>query len=338
MQNVRRLEEQAESLFADVRLALTGKTATLQSFGTTLTQNLDQVRQLHLQAQSPQTAELFYKLQMIYLEQSGEYLGIIEFTMESERQVAAGLFNPHRFDIRYNLYMRMYACLLTQQPEKGLEVAKEAEKHFHPTSVNWMYFEETHLILAMHASQFDLARRIVQRAHANPVFVRQPPMAQQRWELFVVYLDFVLPPTKPSLARRRKLSRPALVMPDYSRAKRGLNVAILIGQVLHFLLEDKAEAVVLRVESLRKYRLRHLRETTHQRTRLFLRLLQLIADEQFDPKSCAARALPFLDQLANTPPPLDAFAEVEIVPYPVLWDIIVQRLRIPSFRKLEPSR
>jgi hypothetical protein len=327
LQKLRRLEEQAEAIYAEVRLARTGPVVRLATMLALLEPSLEQLRQLHLQAQTPGTADLYYRMQMMYLEQSADYQGIIDFTLESERQLARGQFNAHRFDIRFNLFMRMYAYLLTQQPERGLEVAQEAEKHFHPTAVNWMYFEEHRLLLAMHAGQFDLARRVVQRAHLNPVFERQNKRAQQRWELFGAYLDFVRPPSKPSQARRRELGKLALMMPEYSRDKCGLNVAILIGQVLYFLQEQDAEAVVLRVESLRKYRLRHLREATNQRTRLFLRLLQLISDEQFDPAKCAERAVPLLHQLANTPPPGEAFAEVEIIPYPLLWGIILQHLR-----------
>ncbi|MBH8567391.1 hypothetical protein KB206_00730 [Microvirga sp. STS02] len=338
LQGLRRLEEQAEAIYAEARLARTGPVARLATLLATLKLHLEQVRQLHAEAQTPATADLYYRMQMIYLEQSGDYQGIIDLTLEAERQLARGQFNAHRFDVRFNLFMRMYAYLLTQQPEKGLEVASEAEKHFHPTAVNWMYFEEHRLLLALHAGQFDLARRVVQRAHLSPVFERQNKRAQQRWELFGAYLDFVRPSGKPSAARRRELGRLALMMPEYSRDKCGLNVAILIGQVLYFLREQDAEAVVLRVESLRKYRLRHLREPTNQRTRLFLRLLQLISDEQFDPVRCAERAGPFLQQLANTPPPGEAFAEVEIIPYPLLWGIILEHLRTsPPVLKLVPD-
>jgi hypothetical protein len=118
-----------------------------------------------------------------------------------------------------------------------------------------------------------------------------------------------------------------LYLPDYSRDKRGLNVAILVAQVLHFLHEHDAEAVGLRVEGLRKYRLRHLRGAGYQRTRLFLRLLQLLADEQFEAKRCEQRGRPFLQQLAAIPYAEESFSEVELVPYPVLWSLILERLR-----------
>ena len=57
-------------------------------------------------------------------------------------------------------------------------------------------------------------------------------------------------------------------------------------------------------------------------------MLQLIADEQFDSNRCSERAAPLLQQLANTPPAGEAFADVEIIPYPLLWGIIMTQLRM----------
>jgi hypothetical protein len=327
LQKLRLLEEEADAIYAEVRLARTGTVAARRAILSTLAPCLDRLRQVHLKAQSPHTAELFYKTYITFLEQAGDYHGIIDFTIEAERQLQGGLFNPHRFDVRFNLFMKMYSYLLTQQPDKGLEVAAIAEKHFHPTAVNWLYFQEHHLLLALHAGKYDLARRVAHMALGNPVYVRAPKLAQQRWDLFGAYLDYVYPPVKPTFARRHQRARLGLSMPDYSRDKRGHNVAILISQVLHFLQAENAEALLLRIESLRKYRLRHLREAANQRTRLFLRLLELVADEQFDAHRCTVRAAPLLLQLASTPPPGDAYGEVEIVPYPVLWEHIMQQLR-----------
>jgi len=206
-------------------------------------------------------------------------------------------------------------------------VAAAAEQHFHPSSGNWLVLQGTHVELALQAGRYELARRLVQAAYANPVFARQRDLAQQRWDLLAAYLDFVSPLPHPSAARRRQLGRLALSLPDYSRDKRGLNVAILVAQVLHFVREHDAEAAGLRIERLGKYRLRHLRVPGYRRTRLFLRLLQLLADEQFDPARCERLAEPYLDQLAAIPFAEESFSEVETVPYPALWALLLERLR-----------
>lgn len=322
---LRRLEEQSEAIYTEFVFNNARTVSALSSSPPPLAPSLERLRQIDLIAQSPNTAAYLYKAQMMYLEQQGDYLGIIVFAQQCEQQLAAGHFNAHRFDSRFNLFMQVFGYLTTQQPQKGLAVVARAEQLFHPSSLNWVYLREKQLLLALLASEFDLARSILEMVKAQPTFARQGHKGHQRWQLFSAYLDFAQPDNI-TPARRLVLNRLALVMPDFTRDKSGMNVSILVSQVLHFLREGNRDAVVLRVESLRKYRLRYLREPSHQRTRLFLRLLELIADEHFDPQRVTTRATPLLKELDRTPPPSTAFGEVEIIHYPVLWAITVQHL------------
>jgi hypothetical protein len=104
-------------------------------------------------------------------------------------------------------------------------------------------------------------------------------------------------------------------------------VAILVLQLLHFLRERNLEEVLLRLERLRKYQQRHLYEPATLRSRLFLRLLQVTVDKNFDAAQAAERGLALLQQLRDTPPPGEAFAEVEIIPYEHLWELVLSLLR-----------
>jgi len=83
----------------------------------------------------------------------------------------------------------------------------------------------------------------------------------------------------------------------------------------------------MRLERLRKYQQRHLYEPSTLRSRLFLRLLQLIMEKNFDAAQAAERGKNLLQQLRDTPPPGEAFAEVEIIPYEQLWDLVLGLLQ-----------
>ena len=158
----------------------------------------------------------------------------------------------------------------------------------------------------------------------NPAFLAQREAALQRWDLYRAYLNFVLPGARALSARQRQVAQQLLQqLPEYSRDKRGHNVAILVLQLLHFLRERNLEPVLLRLERLRKYQQRHLTEPTTLRSRLFLRLLQVIVEKNFDAAKAAERGKGLLQQLRDTPPPGEAFAEVEIIPYENLWDIVL---------------
>ena len=138
----------------------------------------------------------------------------------------------------------------------------------------------------------------------NPAYPIQREAALQRWDLYTARTS-ILCCRRSALttARQRQLAQWVLQLPEYSRDKRGHNVAILVLQLLHFLRERNLEAVLLRLERLRKYQQRHLYEASTLRSRLFLRLLQLIVEKNFDAdgwpsgarrccSSCATRRRP----------------------------------------------
>ncbi len=327
LQKIRSCEEEAEDIYSDVRLARAGTVKTRRALLPMMPAYLARLEELHRQAKSFSTGDYIYQMRLAHQELLGNYAEIIKITAEAARQLKAGKLNPHRFDIRFNHFMSVYAHLLSRQAEKGLKLAAAYDKDFHPSSGNWFYFQEHYLLLALHAGDYPQARQVLQTATGNASFGKQREAAQQRWELFRTYVDFVLPPARPTLVRRRQMAQWALTIPEYSRDKRGHNVAILVIQVLYFLRQRDLEAVLTRADRLRKYQQRHLREAANLRTRLFLRLLLLIVEQGFDHVRSARQAQPLLKQLQEAPPPGEAFAEVEIIPYETLWELALHELR-----------
>jgi hypothetical protein len=146
--------------------------------------------------------------------------------------------------------------------------------------------------------------------------------------LLQAYVEFVQPPDKIPSRRRNQLAVfAALTVPEYARDKRGYNVAILVFQMLHYLRQQSLEPVLTRLERLRKYQQRHLRDAATLRSRLLLRLLLLLPEENFDPKLLAKRGQNLLTQLGQAPMVGDADAEVEIIPYEQVWTLVLEILR-----------
>jgi hypothetical protein len=326
-QQILALEDEAEQLYTDTQLALTGTVATRRAVLAVLPDRLAQLESLHRRARSFTTYNIVYRVRMAFEELQGNYQEIIRVTAAASRRLREGKLNERRFDIRYNHFMSIYAYLRSRQPVQGLRLAEEYARDFHPSSSNWFYFQEHHVLLALHAEQYERAQQLLVLITKNPAYPIQREAALQRWDLYKAYIDFVLPPQRVTTARQRQMAQWVLQLPDYSRDKRGHNVAILVLQLLHFLRERNLEEVLLRLERLRKYQQRHLYEPSTLRSRLFLRLLQVIVEKNFDAAKAADRGKALLQQLRDTPPPGEAFAEVEIIPYEQLWELVLGLLR-----------
>ena len=320
-------EDEAEQLYTETQLALSGTVATRRSVLALLPDRLEHLEAMHRKARRFTTYNMVYRVRLAFEELQGNYQEIIRVTAAASRRLRDGKINARRFDLRFNHFMSIYAYLRSRQPVQGLRLAEEYTRDFHPSSSNWFYFQEHHVLLALHAEQYERAQQLMGVITKNPAYLIQREAALQRWDLYKAYIEFVLPPPRITTARQRQLAQWVLQLPEYSRDKRGHNVAILVLQLLYFLRERNLEAVLMRLERLRKYQQRHLYEPATLRSRLFLRLLQVIAEKDFDAPKAAERGKALLQQLRETPPPGEAFAEVEIIPYEQLWNLVLGLLR-----------
>ena len=320
-------EDEAEQLYTETQLALSGTVATRRSVLALLPDRLEHLEAMHRKARRFTTYNMVYRVRLAFEELQGNYQEIIRVTAAASRRLRDGKINARRFDLRFNHFMSIYAYLRSRQPVQGLRLAEEYTRDFHPSSSNWFYFQEHHVLLALHAEQYERAQQLMGVITKNPAYLIQREAALQRWDLYKAYIEFVLPPPRVTTARQRQLAQWVLQLPEYSRDKRGHNVAILVLQLLYFLRERNLEAVLMRLERLRKYQQRHLYEPATLRSRLFLRLLQVIAEKDFDAPKAAERGKALLQQLRETPPPGEAFAEVEIIPYEQLWNLVLGLLR-----------
>ncbi|WP_201977284.1 hypothetical protein [Hymenobacter rubidus] len=326
-QQVLAWEDEAEDLYTATQLALSGTVAMRRAVLGVMPDRLAQLETLHRKAKSFTTYNIVYRVRLAYEELQGNYQEIIRVTAAASRRLRDSKLNARRFDIRFNHFMSIYAYLRSRQPVQGLRLAEEYNRDFHPSSGNWFYFQEHYVLLALHAEQYERAQQLMEVITKNPAYLIQREAALQRWDLYRAYIEFVLPPPRVATARQRQMAQWVLQLPEYSRDKRGHNVAILVLQLLYFLRERNLEAVLVRLERLRKYQQRHLYEPTTLRSRLFLRLLQVIVEKNFDAAQAADRGKALLQQLRDTPPPGEAFAEVEIIPYEHLWSLVLGLLR-----------
>jgi hypothetical protein len=320
------MEDEADQLHAETRLALGGTVAMRRAMLPKLPTYITQLEELHRKARTFNTYHVLYRVRLAHEELIGNHSEIIRITTEAARRLQQGKLNARRFDKRFNHFMIVYAYLRGRQPVPGLKLAEVYAREFHPTAGNWFYFHEYYLLLALHAGHYERAQRVLLSVLKNPFFSKLRPAALQRWDLLKAYVDFLMPP-KITAQYLKSVAQWSITMPDYNRDKRGHNVAILVLQMLHYLRLRDLEAVLTRTERLRKYQQRHLREAATLRSRLFLRLLLLVVEKDFDADEIEERGQNVLKKLRAAPLPGEAYAEIEIVPYEDLWSLTLQSLR-----------
>jgi len=266
----------------------------------------------------------YYRTSILYYELVGEFLQIIKITKDAAQKVQEGKINPIRFDIKFNTYTLIYAHFRTKDYSTGLMYASDYYSLFDPSNKNWFAYMENYFLLALHAKQYELASVLLHRVRTNSSFYIINNDAKERWQLFTAYLYFVKPayPVLEGFNYQKFITS----ITEYSKDKQGFNVAILILQFLYFLKKGDTEGLLYRIESLKKYILTHLKDSFSLRSKLFLKLLMLTVTEDYNEESCRIKGAKHYQKLIETPTPGDAYAEIEIVPYEHLWELILETL------------
>ncbi|HEX8326473.1 MAG TPA: hypothetical protein VF629_02945 [Hymenobacter sp.] len=204
-QRIQSLEDEAERLHASTVLALARTVSSRRAVLPRVPEYIEKLESLHRRAGTFNTYYYLYRMRLAYFELLGDHGEIIRFTSLAARQLRDGKLNERRFDKRYNHFMSVYAHLRSRQPVKGLKLAQEAVRDFHPSSSNWLYFQENHMLLALHAQDYDFAQKLLATIAKSPAYPKQRPAALERWDLYRAYADFVAPPARVGPGRRLQM-------------------------------------------------------------------------------------------------------------------------------------
>lgn len=199
---------------------------------------------------------------------------------------------------------------------------------------NWFRFQETYLLLALHTQQYGVAYQTYLKASTHGRFSRLPDNVQEYWRVLEAYLHFLVETEQlPEAANDERFSKFRIGRflnrtPIFSRDKRGVNVSILIIQILFLIHRGKHNETIDKIEAIEKYAQRYLHREGTLRAFYFLKALLELPKNGFHPRAVQRKAATHLAKMAAYP--LEQSAQsasyVEILPFERAWEIILERL------------
>ena len=275
----------------------------------------------------------YYRLKLWSNELAGNYEAVLHLSEETEDLLKRHIVNPLRFDVRHDIFTRTYAFLRMKDYSKGLVTAKEGLEHISRSSRNWFAHMENYFLMGLHNRSYQLAEDIVAQVVRNPFLDKIESHAKERWEMYKAYLYFMMP--EKDVEEVLNFSNIYEKLPFYAQDKQGFMVAILILEFMDLLKKDRLDLALTKLPNTERYIYRYLNDNPEsQREKLFLKLISIVVQSSFNPETAAAKGAKYLKRLNETPEPGDAFAEVEIVPYEQLWEVLLEIMK-RSHVKLE---
>lgn len=207
-------------------------------------------------------------------------------------------------------------------------------------SYNWFKFLETYMLLLFHTQKYEEALSVYQKVIYHKRFNNLPKDVKEYWRILGAYVHYWIEigeisvdKSDPSFSKFR-IGRFLNQTPLFSKDKRGLNVSILIVQILFLIARGRYGETIDKINAVEQYSRRHLFRDDTLRSFYFIKALLLIPKSAFHKQGVKRKADKYLKRLDEYPleEVRSASFITEIIPFEVLWDRVIKHLPNKFYR------
>lgn len=236
-------------------------------------------------------------------------------------------FSPMAFINVLNLQFKV--SLLTSDIHKSIRLYDDYGGKLPQGNFNWYVVNINFIINLFHSKKYALAKNIIDLSVGHKSFLNQPEIVKEHLYLFNAYLNFLISVGKIRDVKEKldfSLGKFINQVPEYTKDKLSLNIAIIIIQILFFLHRRQYNKIIDRIESLQLYSYRHLRKDETFRSQCFIKMIAEMVRADFRKQGTMFRTQKWLNKLNTMSLTEFPNADIEIIPYPHLWEMILEQL------------
>lgn len=225
------------------------------------------------------------------------------------------------------------ALLKLNKINQALVGINELEAIYEKGHFNWFKIQSlkfsAYLLLKNYNKIYDITKEVI-----GIKKLQQYKGHHQFWLIKDAYINFLLRMGKINLEEKEnqknktfRLGKFLNEVPLFSNDKRGLNISILILQMLFYLLDRKFGKFIDRMDALNQYSYRYLRNDETLRSNCFVKMILKIPDANYHPVAVQRHVQKYHKKLLSTTQEIsEQSAEIEIIPYENLWEMVLELL------------
>ena len=233
-------------------------------------------------------------------------------------------------------YYQLMACTQLKQYNQGKIVANQCLSLLVEGSFNWFKYYELFFTLAIHSEQYEEAYYIFKKIREHERMKFLPDNTKEIWNIYGAYLNYL---SEANLIKKVKgdditfrLGRFLNTIPIFSKDKRGMNIAILVIQILYFIQQGKYFVAIDKIEAIEKYCARYLHKSETIRSYYFIKMLLCIPQANFHRVAVERKTKRYFEKLAAIPlEEANQTYKIEIIPYESLWIMALNSLGYKSY-------
>lgn len=227
-------------------------------------------------------------------------------------------------------HRKVICCMMLGKYEEAIATIEKATKLVQPHTHNWFNNGILHIQLSFHTQNYKQAVQKCIELGQSSGFPYQTKATIEEFRICEGYLQWLVTYNKIKVTKADKealgqfrLTRIINELPTFSKDKKGMNIPILMLQVLWLLSEKRYDEFLDRLDALSKYKTRYLKEDENLRTNLIIKLLHQIPENGYDKRKILRQAEGFYKRLVDAQ---STTYEIEVFPYDVFWNLVVEML------------
>lgn len=215
---------------------------------------------------------------------------------------------------------------------EALTIIEDIESLQPDGSYNWIKMQWSKFVLMSAEGEYQRMYRLTSKMMQHPR-VHKHDRYYEIWVINEAYIQFLMSIGKVIAEEKYPIRSVNLnrFINDIEHLKSdpsGIYSAVIIGEILHYLGDKKIFQIEERLEALKKYISRHLKNNDSLRHQCFLRMLMKLPEAEYHQERTQRYVKKYYERLINTPRTINTlFFDPEIIPYEDLWDAILELLR-----------
>ncbi len=324
-------EEQASELFFESKLQLNSSLTNRRKDLSPLHEACERIKKLYDETGSVNIFIQYVKLNIWLFEQEGHFPELLKFVDLLETDFRKGKINQSRFDVSLLKVSKLYAHLKTGNHSEGLALAKAYLKDTDKESSIWYPMMENSILFSIRLKNYDEAAKLAQEVLNSKTFDELDANAREKWMAYAGYIYYLS--GEKTLAKKLDFNTLTTEIPEFNKDKAGMNFAILVLQLLTH-LDDDLDKLHQILSAMEDYVGKFLNNSFSKRAKVFFKLVAKIVGHNRDFDAIMKKSKYLAEKLYESDIEGDVYADLEIVPYELLWDHLLQRLSVLRFRSL----
>ncbi len=232
------------------------------------------------------------------------------------------------------LFQKLVCHIHLKQYEEGIATLDKCQHLVKQGLFNWFKIQEMNLLLSLHTGRYQEAHAVFTEAINDKAYNQLKVNTKEIWKIYHAYLYYLHLGKKISVQEgnreftKFRIGKFLNEMPHHSKDKQGVNISIIIIQILLLLLHRQYSDVADRIEAVRKYHFRYLKQEDTLRSNYFVKMLIQIPSAGFNKELVQKKTAPNLKKLQSVSLEIaNQSHNIEIIPYEDLWKLVITTLR-----------